>query len=152
MLAASAQGSRQRATRDEYRRITRQARAIMRTAVGCGTTLAAELEDDGAGVLGGSTVAPTSAGGISTTSQGNPLTGARRLRWTLERAGDVRLDIVDVTGRRVRQLAAGMYGAGTHEFTWDGRDDDGRTLRAGAYFVVGRVGSERTSARLFLMR
>ena len=152
MLAASAQGSRQRATRDEYRRITRQARAIMRTAVGCGTTLAAELEDDGAGVLGGSTVAPTSAGGISTTSQGNPLTGARRLRWTLERAGDVRLDIVDVTGRRVRQLAAGMYGAGTHEFTWDGRDDDGRTLRAGAYFVVGRVGSERTSARLFLLR
>lgn len=152
MFASSGTPSRQRATRDEYRRITRQARAIMRTAVGCGTTFASELEDDDVALLGGSAVAPTPVGGIRSTSQGNPLTGARRLRWTLERAGDVQLDIVDVTGRRVRHLAEGAYGVGTHEFTWDGRDDDGRTLRAGAYFVVGRLGSERTSARLFLLR
>jgi flagellar hook assembly protein FlgD len=39
-----------------------------------------------------------------------------------------------------------------HEFTWDGRDDDGRAVRTGAYFVAGRVGDERMSQRLFILR
>lgn len=152
LLAQANRPARSRDSREECRRIARQARAIMRMAPRCGTSLVEELEDnDEPDVFGVSAPAPA-AGTISTSQGHDPLTGARRMRWTLERASDVQLDIVDVTGRKVRHLAEGMYAAGTHDFAWDGRDDDGRTLRAGAYFVVGRVGGERTSARLFLLK
>ncbi len=153
LLAQQGRSLRDRTARDDCRRIARQARAIMRNAPGCGTALSAVLDDDDdAEVFGGRADAPAGTGVISTTHGGDPLTGAHRLRWTLERASDIELAVVDVTGRRVRHLAQGTFLAGTHEFSWDGRDDDGRMLSAGAYFVVGRIGSERTSARLFLLR
>jgi len=57
-----------------------------------------------------------------------------------------------VTGRVVRHLVSGVYSAGTHDFSWDGRDDDGRSMRAGAYFVAGTIGGERASQRFFVLR
>jgi hypothetical protein len=152
LLAQGLRATNSREARDECRRIARQARAIMRMAPGCGTTLAAQLEDEDEATSFGTSTAAPSAGTISTTQRQDPLTGARRMRWTLERASDVQLEIVDVTGRKVRHLADGLYSAGVHEFVWDGRDDDGRALRSGAYFVVGRVGGERASGRLFLLK
>ena len=74
------------------------------------------------------------------------------MRWTLTRADQVELSVVDITGRRIRHLVSGVFSAGTHEFTWDGRDDDGRAVRAGAYFVAGTIGGQRTSQRLFILR
>jgi flagellar hook assembly protein FlgD len=35
----------------------------------------------------------------------------------------------------VRTLARGAESAGPHVATWDGRDDGGRTVAAGAYWV-----------------
>ena len=74
------------------------------------------------------------------------------MRWTLLRSESVELTVMDITGRRVRHLASGVYSAGTHEFTWDGRDDDGRAVRSGAYFVAGRVGEKSLNQRLFILR
>ena len=37
----------------------------------------------------------------------------------------MQLDVVDLRGRRIRHLANGRYAPGTHEFSWDGRDDSG---------------------------
>lgn len=154
LLAQAGRPARSRDSRDECRMITLTARSIMRSAPGCGTSLSAMLDDedelDASSISASSGFSP-GAGTLSTPSGADPLTGPRRLRWTLERAGDVQLDVVDVTGRRVRHLADGRFAAGTHDLAWDGRDDGGRMLRAGAYFVVGRVGGERTTARLFLL-
>jgi hypothetical protein len=47
----------------------------------------------------------------------------------------VRLELVGVDGRRVRTLVDGPYGAGRHETTWDGRDDQGRPVPPGVYFA-----------------
>ena len=73
------------------------------------------------------------------------------MRWSLTRTSQVELAIVDVTGRRIRHLVSGTFAAGPHEFTWDGRDDDGRSVRAGAYFCAGTIDGARTSQRLFLL-
>ena len=58
---------------------------------------------------------------------------------------------MDVTGRRVRHLVSGEFSAGTHDFAWDGRDDDGRAVKPGAYFMAGTIAGERTSQRLVLL-
>lgn len=145
--------ARSRSARDEYRRITAQGRAIDRGTGSCATSLDALLDEDDDDVLGSASMSALQAGGVlGGTPRSDPLSGTTRLRWTLQRADAIELVIVDVTGRRIRHLASGVYSAGTHEFSWDGRDDDGRTQRAGAYFVAGRVGDQRLSQRLFLLR
>lgn len=54
-------------------------------------------------------------------------------RYTLGRdAANVQLVIKDASGRSVRTLA-GERGVGIHDFTWDGRNDAGTQLPAGAY-------------------
>lgn len=65
----------------------------------------------------------------------NPAIGNATLRFELARPARARLALHDAAGRRVRQLADGAWSSGAHAIAWDGRDDDGRPLPAGVYFV-----------------
>jgi hypothetical protein len=65
----------------------------------------------------------------------NPTNGPATLRFGLARGGDVRLDLFDLAGRRVRTLADGRLAAGPHVTTWDGRDEQLNRVPAGVYFV-----------------
>ncbi len=64
-------------------------------------------------------------------------------------AAGVSLMVYDVLGRRVRQVWDGALGAGTHRFTWDGRDEEGKGVAAGVYIykveVDGRVEAKKTT-------
>jgi photosystem II stability/assembly factor-like uncharacterized protein len=63
----------------------------------------------------------------------NPFTAQTSIGFTLARPGRVHLGVYDVAGRRIRVLLAEERGAGRHDVTWDGRDDAGRSVRAGSY-------------------
>lgn len=156
LLALMAGGGRTRSAREEYRRIARQASAIERMNTGCAVSLGALLaddEDDDEEFRPGLSVSTGGAGAtVSTGPRSDPRTGLTHLSWTLERSGPIEVTVMDITGRRIRHLVNGTFAAGTHEFTWDGRDDDGRAVRVGAYFVAGRIGGERLTQRLFLLR
>jgi hypothetical protein len=65
----------------------------------------------------------------------NPFLGLATIRFGLARAGEVRLELFDLAGRRVRTLASGVVSPGPHITTWDGRDQHGNHVRAGVYFV-----------------
>ena len=64
-------------------------------------------------------------------------------------ASRVSLTVYDVLGRRVRQVWQGPLEAGTHRFTWDGRDEAGKGVAAGVYLyqveVDGRVEAKKTT-------
>jgi len=45
------------------------------------------------------------------------------------------ISIVDSTGKLVRVITDGQKGAGTHEYTWDGTDNNGVELEDGVYTV-----------------
>jgi hypothetical protein len=64
------------------------------------------------------------------------------LRFGLRTAGEVRLEMCDITGRRVREFIQGHREAGEHRAFWDGRDDGGRLVAAGVYFakLAGEAG------------
>jgi hypothetical protein len=63
--------------------------------------------------------------------------GATRIRYRLPAVpATVRVRIYDALGRRVRTLVSGRLGARSGEVLWDGRGDDGRTLRVGVYVVL----------------
>lgn len=71
-------------------------------------------------------------------------------------AADVRVTCFDLRGCRVAQLADRPLVAGTHEWRWAGRGDDGRALASGVYFVRAEIrgpdGTEVRSARIPLVR
>jgi hypothetical protein len=48
---------------------------------------------------------------------------------------DCRATVLDLQGRRVRTLVDGPLRRGITMLSWDGRDDRGRALEAGSYFV-----------------
>ncbi|MBK6897700.1 MAG: carbohydrate-binding protein [bacterium] len=65
----------------------------------------------------------------------NPFNPQTVIEYVVPAEGPVRLAVFDARGTRVRILADGRMPAGTHALTWDGRDDDGRLLASGVYFM-----------------
>jgi flagellar hook assembly protein FlgD len=47
----------------------------------------------------------------------------------------VELTIYDARGRRVKRLVSGTLPAGPHQAAWQGRDESGRPVAPGVYFV-----------------
>jgi flagellar hook assembly protein FlgD len=70
----------------------------------------------------------------------NPTPGPTTIDFTLPTSGVVSAQILDVSGRVVRELFNGTRSsahAGPFSLTWDGRDDAGRRVASGVY--VARV-------------
>lgn len=83
----------------------------------------------------------------------NPVTGPATLRFALPGAGPVSLALFDPSGRRVRTIVDGtVLSAGQHALRWDTRDDDGRALPAGLYFLRLDAGAVSASGRLVVTR
>jgi flagellar hook assembly protein FlgD len=67
-------------------------------------------------------------------------------------AGHVELSVYDTSGRRVARLASETYGAGDHTVTWEGRDDSGRAMASGTYFVQMKTGSVYQQQKVNLIK
>ncbi|HEX7077531.1 MAG TPA: S8 family serine peptidase [Candidatus Eisenbacteria bacterium] len=80
----------------------------------------------------------------------NPVTASAAMRFTLPADGPARLEVYDVSGRRVRTLADGGLLAGPHLVRWDGRDDRGARLASGVYFARLQSGGDTRSAKVVL--
>ena len=76
-------------------------------------------------------------------------------RFELDTAsGDVTLDVFDASGSLVRRLPLGQHAAGTHEFLWDGRDEDGDPVEPGTYTasVTAASGEDRVALNVLVAR
>jgi len=82
----------------------------------------------------------------------NPARGATTLRFGLPRPARVELALYDQQGRRVRSLLSGTQPAGERTITWDGRDESGRALPAGLYFVRLATEGRTFVSRLAVIR
>jgi hypothetical protein len=63
----------------------------------------------------------------------NPFNPVTTIRFDLPEASAVRLEIIDVGGRRVTTLIEGELGAGSHAVEWRGLDAAGRRVTSGVY-------------------
>jgi flagellar hook assembly protein FlgD len=84
----------------------------------------------------------------------NPTRGAAELAFTLPGSGvrPVRLRLYDVHGRLVRVLIEGPLPAGSHRLPWDGRDQVGRRVASGVYFLRLETGRAHTLQKITMMR
>ncbi|MCK4696511.1 MAG: T9SS type A sorting domain-containing protein, partial [Candidatus Cloacimonetes bacterium] len=48
--------------------------------------------------------------------------------------GEMKLEIYNVKGQKIRTLKTGFQTAGEHSIVWKGRDDNGNAVSSGIYF------------------
>jgi len=65
----------------------------------------------------------------------NPFRSSTTIHLELPGAWTGSVSIHDLAGRRVCTLAHGALAAGEHHLVWNGRDDEGRLVEAGAFWV-----------------
>jgi hypothetical protein len=82
----------------------------------------------------------------------NPFCTQSEIQFTLSRAGEVRLELFDASGRRLRTLVDRAVSAGDISIAWDGRSDTGRDLRSGTYFYRIEIGDRHETGRLVRIR
>ncbi|MBM3287105.1 MAG: T9SS type A sorting domain-containing protein [Candidatus Eisenbacteria bacterium] len=82
----------------------------------------------------------------------NPTRGSTSIRYSLPRKGDVRLQVFDLAGRRVRVLHDGPAGGGTKVLVWDGTNEQGRAVASGVYFLRLTWRDRSASGRVVLLR
>ncbi|MBD3161161.1 MAG: hypothetical protein GF346_03170, partial [Candidatus Eisenbacteria bacterium] len=71
-----------------------------------------------------------------------------RIRYLAPGSVTSRLGVFDAQGRKVRSLENVPSAAGWRELTWDGRDDAGRTVPNGTYWVRLWVPGETRTVRV----
>jgi hypothetical protein len=80
-------------------------------------------------------------------------TGGTHVLYRAPARGAVSISVFDVSGRVVKKLAAGGAASGVRAVTWDGRDESGRAVSAGTYFVRMTTSAGATSVkRLVVLR
>ena len=78
--------------------------------------------------------------------------GLVRIAYELARGSQVRLDVFDLRGRRVRQLMRGYQDGGSQQTVWDRNDDAGRSVASGVYFVRLDTELETSNGRVVVIR
>ncbi|MFH1279760.1 MAG: FlgD immunoglobulin-like domain containing protein [Candidatus Eisenbacteria bacterium] len=82
----------------------------------------------------------------------NPSKGESRIRFHMPESGPADLDVYDLAGRHVRTLATGIFPRGEQSVLWDGRDENGRTVANGVYFLRYQTGERAMARRITLVR
>jgi hypothetical protein len=78
----------------------------------------------------------------------NPTSSTTRLAVMSPQRERIRLEVLATDGRIMRLLADREQKAGSEELLWDGRDDAGRPLASGTYFVRLERGLEREAVKV----
>jgi hypothetical protein len=84
--------------------------------------------------------------------QPNPMAISGTVRFSLLKGGEVSLVVYNALGQTVRTLANGQYPAGHQTTVWDGRDEAGRAVAPGAYFLRLRSESQEALGRVVVVR
>ncbi|MFH1278331.1 MAG: FlgD immunoglobulin-like domain containing protein [Candidatus Eisenbacteria bacterium] len=100
----------------------------------------------------GGSPAPRSAATRLAGAWPNPFNPVTKVSFELERPSHLSLRVYDPKGRLVRTLLDGQREAGAGEALWDGRDERGRTLSSGVYFVRLEAGDYVKTSKLLLLK
>ena len=87
----------------------------------------------------------------------NPFNPETWIPYDLARAANVQINIYDVKGESIRQLAIGFQAAGTyrtrsHAAYWDGRNAVGESIASGVYFYTLQAGRFKATRQMVILK
>jgi len=90
--------------------------------------------------------------GLTLAAVPNPLESSTRVTYSLPGGRRVRLTVHDVQGRTVRTLVNRFLESGSYSEVWEGRDDAGRPVSPGIYFLRLDDGRKALHQRVVLIK
>jgi hypothetical protein len=86
----------------------------------------------------------------------NPFKNLTTIRYSVDQKQKVEFAIYDVSGRKVIQLLNRILLPGNYSLTWDGKDNQGKNLGSGIYFIRCKrdfsVSTKDITRKIVLMR
>jgi hypothetical protein len=82
----------------------------------------------------------------------NPVTGVASVRYPLLQANVVHIAVYNLLGQEVRTLTDSEQSAGLHTVVWDGRDNSGRRVSSGPYFLRLEAGDYSATKKVCVVR
>jgi hypothetical protein len=82
----------------------------------------------------------------------NPFNPSTTIKYYLPEKCRVRLEIYDISGRRIASLVSGEQEKGRYAAEWNGKDDRGGSVVSGVYFYKLAAGKETISRKMVLIR
>lgn len=82
----------------------------------------------------------------------NPFNPSTTIAFDLAATQQVRLDIYNVRGERIRTLVDGTFGQGPHRVIWDGTDSRNQAVASGVYLYRLRTSDTEKMQRMILMK
>jgi PKD repeat protein len=82
----------------------------------------------------------------------NPFNPMTEISFKLPEAADVEVDIYNLLGQHVATLASGVFQAGEHTLTWNGKDSNGRPVSSGIYLYRLEAGHLVDTKKMVLLK
>lgn len=89
---------------------------------------------------------------IAITVSPNPVREGTKISFELTESTPTRISIYNVKGQLVRSLIDSANLSGNQNIYWDGKDNGGRAVKAGIYFLRVNAGDRISHKRLILMK
>jgi hypothetical protein len=89
---------------------------------------------------------------IFITASPNPAGPEATIRYALPEETRVSLKVYDASGRMLKVLADEEQSSGVHSIYWNGRDDTGKQLSSGVYFLNLKAGEFSVIDRIVILR
>ena len=82
----------------------------------------------------------------------NPFNPMTTIEYSLPEQSQVKFEVFNVLGQRVKTLADIVQPAGRHRIVWDGKDDQGKDVASGIYFYRLEAGEFSESRRMVILK
>ncbi len=82
----------------------------------------------------------------------NPFNPSTTIRYDLKENAEVRLEIFNILGQKVRALVNERQAAGSRSVIWDARNDIGEAVTSGVYIYRMRAGEFVNSHKMILLK
>jgi len=82
----------------------------------------------------------------------NPFNPVTRIQYYIPARSNVKLQIYDITGRLVKNLSEMEQEAGSHVVEWSGKDNSGKQVASGIYFLKFNAGTYTNTVKMMLLK
>jgi hypothetical protein len=82
----------------------------------------------------------------------NPFNPETNISFQVPNSGQVRLDIYNIKGQKVKTLVNDRFSAGRHSVVWNGKDDSNKQVASGLYLYKMISGKYKATSKMILMK
>ncbi len=82
----------------------------------------------------------------------NPFNPETNISFNVRESGNVKIDIYNIKGQKVKTLINDSYLPGIHDIVWKGKDDNNKQVASGIYLYKMRNGKFSSTRKMILMK